>query len=154
MPDQATTNSMDCTNSANNDKRVLRIAVGTKNPCKIDAVTKAIKQSIRTAAHRRQSTILTGTGLPINDSDDTSYDIQIEGFAVESGVADQPMGDVRYIDTFVVANPLSSSHSHAVLLPIFTPYSKRQSKERKIEQSMHTMRIKNRIEYSLILVLD
>ena len=143
MPNQATTNSMDCTNSANNNKRVLRIAVGTKNPCKIDAVTKAIKQSIRTAAHR-------STGLPINDSEDTSYDIQIEGFAVESGVADQPMGDVSYIDTFVVVNPLSLSHSHAVLLPIFTPYSKRQSKERKIEQSMHTMRIKNRIKYSLI----
>jgi len=56
--------------------RVLRIAVGTKNPCKVDAVTKALKQCIRDET----------------DSE-TKVDIHIEGFAVESGVPDQPFGD-------------------------------------------------------------
>jgi hypothetical protein len=56
---------------------MLRIAVGTKNPCKVDAVTKALKQCIR------------------NETDyETKVDIHIEGFTVESGVPDQPFGDV------------------------------------------------------------
>ena len=63
-------------NGADSNARVLRIAVGTKNPCKIDAVTKAIKQCL-TDSH-------------------TKVDLHIEGFAVESGVADQPFGDVSY----------------------------------------------------------
>ena len=58
--------------------RVLRIAVGTKNPCKIEAVTKAIKQSIITVV---------GDSL-------INIDVQVEGFSVESGVPDQPFGDV------------------------------------------------------------
>ena len=56
--------------------RVLRIAVGTTNPCKIDAVKKAIKQSIG------------------NNTASTTVDIHVEGFSVESGVPDQPFGDV------------------------------------------------------------
>jgi hypothetical protein len=63
-------------NGANSNALVLRIAVGTKNPCKIDAVTKAIKRCL-IESH-------------------TKVDLHIEGFAVESGVADQPFGDVSY----------------------------------------------------------
>mmetsp|Transcript_22882 Transcript_22882/g.48677 ORF Transcript_22882/g.48677 Transcript_22882/m.48677 type:complete len:243 (+) Transcript_22882:61-789(+) len=61
--------------------RVLRIAVGTKNPCKIEAVTKAIKQSIITVV---------GDSL-------INIDVQVEGFSVESGVPDQPFGDEETI---------------------------------------------------------
>lgn len=60
--------------------RVLRIAVGTKNPCKIDAVTEAIKQSIQSA-----------TESPAD------VEIHVQGFPVESGVADQPFGDVSFV---------------------------------------------------------
>ena len=58
-----------------NGKQLLRIAVGTKNPCKIDSVKKAINQSIK------------------SDSE-CNLEIHIEGFAVDSGVPDQPFGDV------------------------------------------------------------
>ena len=71
--------SMISSASTDNGMRLLRIAIGTKNPCKIDAVTKAIKQSIST------------TTASIDD-----VNIHVEGFAVESGVPDQPFGDVSY----------------------------------------------------------
>lgn len=58
---------------------VLRIAVGTKNPCKIEAVTEAIQQSMDAADSK------------------VKIDIHIEGFPVESGVADQPFGDVSVV---------------------------------------------------------
>ena len=61
--------------------KVLRIAVGTKNPCKIEAVTEALKQSIDAATGDSEAKI----------------DIHIEGFPVESGVADQPFGDEETI---------------------------------------------------------
>lgn len=57
----------------------LRIAVGTKNPCKIESVTKAIQQSISSA---------TGS---LDD-----VELHIEGFSVDSGVPDQPFGDVSF----------------------------------------------------------
>eukprot|EP00536_Pseudo-nitzschia_multiseries_P009994 jgi/Psemu1/258642/estExt_Genewise1Plus.C_2920021 len=57
-----------------NGTPLLRIAVGTKNPCKIDSVTKAIKQSIKTDSQ-------------------SNIEIHIEGFDVDSGVPDQPFGD-------------------------------------------------------------
>ena len=60
---------------------VLRIAVGTKNPCKIEAVTEAVKQSMDAAMGESKVKI----------------DIHIEGFPVESGVADQPFGDVSVV---------------------------------------------------------
>ena len=71
--------SMISSASTDNGMRLLRIAIGTKNPCKIDAVTKAIKQSIST------------TTDSLSD-----VDIHVEGFAVESEVPDQPFGDVSY----------------------------------------------------------
>ncbi len=61
--------------SSESTARVLKIAVGTKNPCKIDAVKEAIQQSIQTSAQ-------------------VEVEIRVEGFPVESGVADQPFGDV------------------------------------------------------------
>mmetsp|Transcript_6993 Transcript_6993/g.14882 ORF Transcript_6993/g.14882 Transcript_6993/m.14882 type:complete len:239 (-) Transcript_6993:116-832(-) len=54
--------------------QLLRIAVGTKNPCKIDSVKKAINQLIKTDSQ-------------------CNVEIHVEGFAVDSGVSDQPFGD-------------------------------------------------------------
>merc|ERR1719343_612027 len=59
---------------------MLRVSVGTRNPCKIDAVTKALKKAIRST---------TGSGADVN--------IHIEGFHVEAGVPDQPFGDEETI---------------------------------------------------------
>jgi hypothetical protein len=61
-----------------NEKRLLRIAVGTKNPCKIDAVRHAL---------------LSVLGL----SSSLDVELEIEGFSVSSGVADQPFGDVSVL---------------------------------------------------------
>ena len=67
----------DKTDEVNNDnnKFVFRVAVGSKNPCKIDAVKQALQRAI---------------GM----SSSLECDLQIEGFDVASGVADQPFGDV------------------------------------------------------------
>ena len=65
------------TKGVENDMQLLRIAVGTKNPCKIDSVENAIKQSIKADS--------------ISD-----LEVHIEGFGVDSGVPDQPFGDVSY----------------------------------------------------------
>lgn len=73
-----TGNTDDTTNNGGSSMRLLRIAVGTTNPCKIDAVTKAIKQSIEST-----------TGSI------DSVDIDLQGFSVDSSVPDQPFGDVR-----------------------------------------------------------
>lgn len=68
----------DESSSNGQDKRTtLRVAVGTDNPCKIDAVTKALRKAIRFPA--------TGNVVVLH----------VEGFSVESGVPDQPFGDVR-----------------------------------------------------------
>ena len=68
------------TNNGGSKMRLLRIAVGTTNPCKIDAVTKAIQQSIEST-----------TGSI------DSVDIDLQGFSVDSSVPDQPFGDVRAV---------------------------------------------------------
>jgi len=60
--------------------RLLRIAVGTTNPCKIEAVRKAIQQSIETTTAS------------------TDIYLDIQGFSVESGVPDQPFGDEETIE--------------------------------------------------------
>ena len=87
---RSSTNSTDDTGSTNDSPttsnggrtsmRLLRIAVGTTNPCKIDAVTKAIQQSIEST---------TGS-IDI-------VDIDLQGFSVDSSVPDQPFGDVRAV---------------------------------------------------------
>jgi non-canonical (house-cleaning) NTP pyrophosphatase len=56
-------------------KRILRVAVGTTNPCKIDAVKKAVEKAIDFSAST------------------SNAELHIEGFSVESGVPDQPFGD-------------------------------------------------------------
>ena len=90
--DTGNTNDSPTTNNGGSSMRLLRIAVGTTNPCKIDAVTKAIKQSIEST-----------TGSI------DSVDIDLQGFSVDSSVPDQPFGDVRvtccvlcYVFTVVV----------------------------------------------------
>jgi hypothetical protein len=74
------TGSTGTDDTSNGGMRLLRIAVGTTNPCKIDAVTKAIKQSIEST-----------TGSIDN------VDVDVQGFSVDSGVPDQPFGDVRVV---------------------------------------------------------
>ena len=76
--DTGNTDDSPTTNNGGSSMRLLRIAVGTTNPCKIDAVTKAIKQSIEST-----------TGSI------DSVDIDLQGFSVDSSVPDQPFGDVR-----------------------------------------------------------
>ena len=78
--DTGNTNDSPTTNNGGGSMRLLRIAVGTTNPCKIDAVTKAIQQSIEST-----------TGSI------DSVDIDLQGFSVDSSVPDQPFGDVRVV---------------------------------------------------------
>jgi hypothetical protein len=54
---------------------VLNIAVGSGNPCKINAVKAALQQAI-------------------GSSSDVDAELNVEGFDVQSGVPDQPFGDV------------------------------------------------------------
>jgi hypothetical protein len=74
----STGNTGNTDDTTNGGMRLLRIAVGTTNPCKVDAVTKAIKQSIEST---------TGS-IDI-------VDVDVQGFSVDSSVPDQPFGDVR-----------------------------------------------------------
>jgi hypothetical protein len=61
--------------SENNEKRIFRIAVGSSNPCKVDAVRQALQRAIEFSS-----------GLDV--------DLEVEGFSVGSDVPDQPFGDV------------------------------------------------------------
>jgi hypothetical protein len=54
---------------------VLNIAVGSGNPCKINAVKAALQQVI-------------------GSSSSVGAELNVEGFDVQSGVPDQPFGDV------------------------------------------------------------
>jgi hypothetical protein len=65
----------------NSGAKQLRIAVGTTNPCKIDAVKKAVEKAVGFSA----DTTLTSNKI----------ELHVEGFSVESDVPDQPFGDVR-----------------------------------------------------------
>jgi len=60
------------------EKVVLRIAVGSKNPCKLDAVRQAFERA-----------------LVISPDSETEmkYEFDLQGFDVESGVDHQPFGD-------------------------------------------------------------
>eukprot|EP00529_Nitzschia_sp_RCC80_P026600 CAMPEP_0113491216 /NCGR_PEP_ID=MMETSP0014_2-20120614/27444_1 /TAXON_ID=2857 /ORGANISM="Nitzschia sp." /LENGTH=282 /DNA_ID=CAMNT_0000385005 /DNA_START=111 /DNA_END=959 /DNA_ORIENTATION=- /assembly_acc=CAM_ASM_000159 len=61
--------------SSDGKKTMLRVAVGTTNPCKIDSVKIALSKALATA------------------SPDRLVELQVEGFKVESDVPDQPFGD-------------------------------------------------------------
>lgn len=56
----------------------LTIAVGSSNPCKIDAVRQALTRALANTNKTQEF---------------DSIELDIEGFSVESGVADQPFGD-------------------------------------------------------------
>ena len=58
-------------------KHVLRVAVGSTNPCKVDAVKQALERALET-------------------STELTVEVEVEGFSVESGVPDQPFGDVSH----------------------------------------------------------
>jgi hypothetical protein len=57
---------------------VLRIAVGSNNPVKVQAVRRALERVVQQSEPRRHETI----------------QLQISSFDVPSGVSDQPFGDV------------------------------------------------------------
>lgn len=68
------TNPTETTAASNGTKKELRIAVGSTNPAKIRAVQQALTQIL---AHKGR----------------TDVSVVAQGFDVESGVRDQPMGD-------------------------------------------------------------
>jgi hypothetical protein len=68
-------------NNNSEDKRILRIAVGTTNPCKIEAVKDTVRKVINKSATKFSYMI----------------EVHVQGFAVESNVPDQPFGDVSLL---------------------------------------------------------
>jgi Protein of unknown function DUF84 len=67
---------------------LLRVAVGSKNPVKINAVRQALEQVLE-ASSRRQS-----QQEQDEQHQETRVELQIESFDVPSGVSTQPVGDV------------------------------------------------------------
>lgn len=61
--------------SADGKKTILRVAVGSTNPCKIDSVKIALSRALATASPSRM------------------LELHVEGFDVDSEVSDQPFGD-------------------------------------------------------------
>jgi non-canonical (house-cleaning) NTP pyrophosphatase len=64
----------------------LKIAVGSSNPCKIDAVKRALQRALGNNNSNNNNNTL-------EEEDFINLNVEIEGFSVESGVADQPFGD-------------------------------------------------------------
>lgn len=61
----------------------LHVAVGSKNPVKLQAVRNALERVVQQASQDRP--------------DAPRVEFQIHGFNVPSGVPDQPMGDVSTV---------------------------------------------------------
>jgi hypothetical protein len=81
LPSGGIDNNNNNNNNNNNDNlgnKQLRIAVGTTNPCKIDAVKKAVEKAMKFSANANNR-----------------VELHVQGFSVESAVSDQPFGDVR-----------------------------------------------------------
>ena len=68
---------------------LLRVAVGSKNPVKINAVRQALEQVLEASSSRRQS-----QQEQDEQPQETRVELQIESFDVPSGVSTQPVGDV------------------------------------------------------------
>ena len=66
---------------------ILRIAVGSKNPVKINAVQRAIEQVLESLSTRKSQ-------KSKQEHQETRVELQIESFDVPSGVSNQPVGDV------------------------------------------------------------
>jgi non-canonical (house-cleaning) NTP pyrophosphatase len=64
------------------NKSSLKIAVGSSNPCKIEAVEQALQRALQNNSNNRSTT-----------EEEDFIVLEVEGFSVESGVADQPFGD-------------------------------------------------------------
>ncbi|KAG7353331.1 inosine/xanthosine triphosphatase [Nitzschia inconspicua] len=75
IPQEAQLSSVSDDKEDGKAKNILRIAVGTVNPCKLDAVKKAVEKAINLSASTHK------------------VELHLEGFQVESGVTDQPFGD-------------------------------------------------------------
>uniref|UniRef100_A0A7R9WWK8 inosine/xanthosine triphosphatase n=1 Tax=Craspedostauros australis TaxID=1486917 RepID=A0A7R9WWK8_9STRA len=74
----------------------LNVAVGSKNPCKIDAVRAALRKAMEAAASDTSDGVDDANkadNAPSNKSSIATLNLQ--GFSVESGVPDQPFGDAE-----------------------------------------------------------
>ena len=81
-PANGTATSSNRTTATGRAPLVLHVAVGSKNPVKINSVKAALLQVIH--------------NQPVfadDDTEDKHVKLRVEGFDVPSGVADQPMGD-------------------------------------------------------------
>jgi len=67
----------------------LRVAVGSKNPCKIEAVRKAFEDIFL------KNNTATNDAVIEQDENEKSVQIVISSYNVPSGVSDQPFGDVE-----------------------------------------------------------
>lgn len=79
---------------ATNDRKVLRIAVGTTNPCKIKAIEIAVRRLFANHHHhgRYSHNQPTDTTTTIGEAA-TVVELDIQGYNVESNVSDQPYND-------------------------------------------------------------
>lgn len=63
--------------SSTKNKRIVKIAVGSSNPCKLEAVSEALERVL----------------LKEGQGSELELELDVQGFSVESGVSDQPFGD-------------------------------------------------------------
>mmetsp|Transcript_32183 Transcript_32183/g.66205 ORF Transcript_32183/g.66205 Transcript_32183/m.66205 type:complete len:276 (-) Transcript_32183:15-842(-) len=77
----------DSRTSPNLDRpQIIRVAVGSKNPCKIEAVRKAFREILDRGANDGNSDNVTASSRSV-------VKLEISAFDVPSGVPDQPFGD-------------------------------------------------------------
>ncbi|CAJ1952234.1 unnamed protein product [Cylindrotheca closterium] len=76
--------------SSSSQHMLVKIAVGSSNPCKIEAVKQALQRVLDRKAEEEQKANEAG-----EEPTDKPFKVvlEVEGFGVESGVADQPFGD-------------------------------------------------------------
>lgn len=117
--------------SSSSDSIVLRVAVGTENPCKIDAVRQALVKALGFS-----------TALDV--------DLEVQGFAVSSDVPDQPFGDVsastvccslvcRWCVVLIFEDLFEDSYDFCFRIHsigFFAYYRKRHRREPRIEPRM------------------
>ena len=70
------------TGSVSSEATIFRVAVGSSNPAKIRAAEQALRQTVESSKRK-----------PRSDKNYPHIEWCIEGFGVESGVADQPFDD-------------------------------------------------------------
>mmetsp|Transcript_23673 Transcript_23673/g.58032 ORF Transcript_23673/g.58032 Transcript_23673/m.58032 type:complete len:298 (-) Transcript_23673:573-1466(-) len=72
---------------------IIKIAVGSTNPCKIEAVKQALQRVLDRKLEEEQKTKEKEAEKEEPTDKPRKVVLDVEGFGVESGVADQPFGD-------------------------------------------------------------